>query len=55
MARNRHESTFESFKKIRVEGGGYGAFWSGTSAKMVESATKGAILLFAKEGILGGL
>merc|ERR1719321_779613 len=32
--------------------GGVAGFWQGTSAKMVESASKGAVLLFAKEGIL---
>ena len=35
--------------------GGVGAFWAGTSAKLVESASKGAILLFAKEAIMSSM
>lgn len=54
MGRNRHESTMEAFKNVYHKGG-VAAFWQGTSAKMVESATKGCILLFAKEGILNSL
>jgi len=33
---------------------GIGGYWQGTSAKMVESALKGGILLYAKEAILVG-
>lgn len=29
--------------------GGVGAFWAGLSPKMVESASKGAVLLWSKE------
>ena len=29
--------------------GGIGAFWKGTAPKLVESASKGAVLLYAKE------
>lgn len=52
MGRFRNEGTFEAFGNVYREGG-VGGFWRGTSAKMVESATKGAILLFSKELILG--
>ncbi len=54
MGRYRHESTFQAFTSV-YKAGGLKAFWKGTSAKMVESATKGAILLFAKEGIMSSL
>merc|ERR1719506_3222554 len=32
--------------------GGVAGFWQGTGPKMVESFTKGGILLFAKEGLI---
>lgn len=51
MGRFRSESTVQAFKNVYTQGGGVTAFWRGTSAKMVESATKGGILLFAKEAI----
>lgn len=51
MGRFRNEGTFEAFANV-YKRGGVGAFWQGTSAKMVESALKGAILLYAKEAIL---
>merc|ERR1719453_691097 len=35
--------------------GGITGFWQGTSAKMVESALKGSILLFSKEAINGSM
>uniref|UniRef100_A0A7S1J7M5 Mitochondrial carrier protein n=2 Tax=Eutreptiella gymnastica TaxID=73025 RepID=A0A7S1J7M5_9EUGL len=54
MGRNRHETTIEAFKNVYKSGGAQ-AFWKGTSAKMVESATKGCILLYAKESILASL
>ena len=41
----------EALKNVYKTGGGVHAFWSGTSAKMVESGTKGAILMYAKEGL----
>jgi len=50
MGRFRSETTIEAFKNVYRQGG-IGAFWRGTSAKMVESASKGAILLYAKEAI----
>lgn len=50
MGRFRSETTIEAFKNVYKQGG-IGAFWRGTSAKMVESASKGAILLYAKEAI----
>jgi len=55
MGRFRHETTVEAFKNVYKHGGGYSAFWRGTSAKMVESATKGAILLFSKEAIANAM
>jgi hypothetical protein len=51
MGRFRNEGTIEALVNVYKHGGGVTAFWRGTSAKMVESATKGAILLYAKEGI----
>jgi len=54
MGRFRAETTVEAFKNVYTEGG-LGAFWRGTSAKMVESASKGAILLFSKEAIANSL
>lgn len=50
MGRFRSETTVQAFKNVYGNGGAR-AFWSGLDAKMVESATKGAILLVAKEGI----
>uniref|UniRef100_A0A7S2F8P7 Mitochondrial carrier protein n=1 Tax=Pycnococcus provasolii TaxID=41880 RepID=A0A7S2F8P7_9CHLO len=51
MARFRGESTITAFQNIYREGG-VSAFWAGTGAKMVESATKGGVLLVSKEAIL---
>jgi len=50
MGRYRNESTIESFKKI-YRRAGISAFWAGLGPKLVESATKGGILLFSKESI----
>lgn len=53
MGRYRNETTGQAFMNVyRRAGGGFSgvrAFWAGTSAKMVESASKGAILMFSKE------
>ena len=51
MARFRGESTITAFQNIYREGG-VSAFWAGTGAKMVESASKGGVLLVSKEAIL---
>lgn len=55
MGRFRNESTIRAFGNVYSQGGGgmagVGAFWRGFMPKMVESATKGAILMVAKEGI----
>jgi len=51
MGRFRNEGNAEAIRAI-IAKDGVGGFWKGTSAKMVESATKGAILLYAKEAIL---
>mmetsp|Transcript_18449 Transcript_18449/g.52983 ORF Transcript_18449/g.52983 Transcript_18449/m.52983 type:complete len:309 (+) Transcript_18449:3-929(+) len=49
MGRFRNESTFEALANVYKHGGGIGAFWKGTGPKMVESASKGAVLMYAKE------
>jgi len=51
MGRFRQESNVQALQAVYRENG-LGGFWKGTSAKMVESALKGGILLFAKEGTL---
>lgn len=50
MGRYRNENTVEAFVNV-YKRGGISAFWAGTTAKLVESGSKGAILLFAKEAI----
>lgn len=50
MGRHRTESTVEAFRNIYASGGAR-AFWTGTGAKMVESASKGAILMVSKEAL----
>merc|ERR1712153_154743 len=50
MGRFRTEGTMEAFHNVK-KSGGYKMFWQGTSAKMVESTTKGGVLLVAKETI----
>jgi hypothetical protein len=53
LGRYRTQKTFEGLSNIyRNNGGGFrgvAAFWRGTSAKMVESASKGSVLMFSKE------
>ncbi len=53
MGRFRNETTIQAFGNIyNKAGGGFAgvrAFWAGTSAKMVESASKGAVLMLSKE------
>lgn len=55
MGRFRNEGTIEAFQSIyRTAGGGFAgvsAFWRGFAPKMVESASKGAVLMVSKEGI----
>lgn len=51
MGKFRNEGTVEAFVNV-YKRGGLGGFWQGTGPKMVESASKGAVLLFAKEGIM---
>lgn len=51
MGRFRNEGTVEAFMNVYKRGGVAG-FWQGTGPKMVESFTKGGILLFAKEGLI---
>ena len=45
----------QAFRSVYTQGGGLSAFWAGTGPKMVESATKGAILLYSKEAIAQSL
>eukprot|EP00049_Salpingoeca_infusionum_P025684 m.21199 g.21199 ORF g.21199 m.21199 type:complete len:326 (+) comp8255_c0_seq2:573-1550(+) len=58
LGRHRHERTFEGLRNIYVNNGrglkGVGSFWRGTSAKMAESASKGAVLMFSKELLKDG-
>mmetsp|Transcript_8053 Transcript_8053/g.19439 ORF Transcript_8053/g.19439 Transcript_8053/m.19439 type:complete len:281 (+) Transcript_8053:501-1343(+) len=54
MGRFRNEGTMEAAVNVYKRGGA-GAFWQGLSPKLIESATKGAILLYAKEAILLGM
>lgn len=55
MGRFRSESTITAFRNVYLTAGGGSAgiraFWAGFTPKMVESASKGAVLLFAKESI----
>jgi hypothetical protein len=48
MGRFRNETTMEAFKNVYRRAGPT-AFWHGLSAKMVESASKGAVLMLSKE------
>eukprot|EP00918_Siedleckia_nematoides_P087578 GHVU01192613.1.p2 GENE.GHVU01192613.1~~GHVU01192613.1.p2 ORF type:complete len:285 (-),score=18.28 GHVU01192613.1:2773-3627(-) len=50
MGRFRAESTFVAFRNVLARDGLPG-FWRGTGAKLVESASKGAVLLYSKEMI----
>ncbi|KFG54248.1 putative carrier protein [Toxoplasma gondii FOU] len=47
MGRYRSESTVEAFQQIYREGG-VRAYWRGLAPKLVESASKGAVLLYSK-------
>ncbi|OEH74910.1 mitochondrial carrier [Cyclospora cayetanensis] len=51
MGRHRSEGTLEAFSSI-WRSRGLGGFWQGTSAKLLESASKGAVLLYSKETLL---
>jgi len=48
MGRFRTESTAQAFVNV-YKNGGVTAFWAGLSPKLVESASKGAVLLWSKE------
>ena len=50
MGRHRLESTSQAFWKI-MRAGGVRAFYVGTGPKLVESATKGGVLLVAKDAV----
>ena len=53
MGRYRNENTIQALVNVyKRSGGGFSgvrAFWAGTSAKMVEAASKGAVLMLSKE------
>jgi hypothetical protein len=55
MGRFRNENTIQAFRAVHQSGGGglagLSKFWQGSGPKMVESASKGAVLLYAKESI----
>lgn len=55
MGRFRSESNLTAFRNVYHTGGGgmsgVRAFWAGFTPKMVESGTKGAVLLVAKENL----
>lgn len=55
MGRFRSENTVQAFRSVYNMGGGgwsgVAAFWRGFSPKMIESASKGAVLLVSKEAI----
>ena len=56
MGRYRGETTPQAFVNVYKNGGGgmkgVMSFWAGLGPKMVESATKGGVLLLSKEGFL---
>ena len=51
LGRNRGTGTLKAVGEI-YRNGGVSAFWAGTGAKMVESASKGLILMYSKESLL---
>ena len=51
LGRNRGTGTLQAVRDI-YSAGGASAFWAGTGAKMVESASKGLILMYSKESLL---
>lgn len=55
MGRFRNENTLRAFKNVySTAGGGFAgvsAFWRGFTPKIIESASKGAVLLVSKEAI----
>mmetsp|Transcript_20036 Transcript_20036/g.43288 ORF Transcript_20036/g.43288 Transcript_20036/m.43288 type:complete len:286 (+) Transcript_20036:85-942(+) len=53
MGRFRDETTMQSLRHI-YKANGLGGFWKGSGPKMIESASKGAVLLYAKEVINDG-
>eukprot|EP01062_Namystynia_karyoxenos_P026103 TRINITY_DN20399_c0_g1_i1.p1 TRINITY_DN20399_c0_g1~~TRINITY_DN20399_c0_g1_i1.p1 ORF type:complete len:310 (+),score=109.77 TRINITY_DN20399_c0_g1_i1:87-932(+) len=53
MGRNRNQGTFEALGNV-YRRSGISGFWAGLMPKMVESASKGAVLLWSKELLLDG-
>lgn len=55
MGRFRSEGTLTAFRNVYTNGGGglpgVRAFWAGFTPKMIESSTKGAVLMVAMEGL----
>jgi len=54
LGRNRGVTTLGAVREIYGQGG-LPAFWAGTSAKLVESASKGLVLMWAKESLLNAI
>jgi len=54
MGKFRNEGSIEAFLNV-YKRAGVGGFWQGVGPKMVESASKGAVLLFAKEGLINAM
>lgn len=56
MGRFRNESTGQAFRNVYNDVGGSApgvkAFWRGFAPKMIESASKGAVVLVVKEAII---
>ena len=54
LTRPRYEGPIEAFQGV-LKKGGIPQFWSGTGAKMIESATKGALLMVFRDLTIDGL
>mmetsp|Transcript_21479 Transcript_21479/g.47167 ORF Transcript_21479/g.47167 Transcript_21479/m.47167 type:complete len:281 (-) Transcript_21479:312-1154(-) len=54
MGRFTNETTGQAFVNV-YKRAGIAGFWQGVGPKMVESASKGAVLLFAKEGLINAM
>ena len=54
MGRNRNASTLQAMSAI-YQSGGIGAFYKGLAPKMIESFSKGAVLLYSKEVLRSSL
>ena len=50
LVKQPEESPYEALRGVGRDGGGPGAYWRGTPAKLVEDSTGGAVLFAGKEG-----